>query len=99
MRSVRLPSTWASLASCVDDPQDGAVLELDGGVWVGDEPPVPAADGVVPPAAGVAVAAPAAGASASADTATPATRRFRALITGNGRHDRPESMGARCACA
>jgi hypothetical protein len=58
MRNVREPRTCAALASWVV-PEDVEVV-VDGGVCVGDDPPVPADDGVVPPA-GLAVAAPAAG--------------------------------------
>src|SRR5258706_14337137 len=99
MRNVRLPSARASLASWVVDPEDSDELVVDGGVCVGEEPPVPVVDGVVPAAAAVGVAAPAAGASANPDTAMPATSRFRALITGKRRHDLPASRGARTACA
>src|SRR5438067_1749145 len=99
MRNVRLPSALASLASWVVDPQDGTELVVDGALCVGEEPPVPVVDGVALPAAVAAVAAPAAGVSANVDAAMPATRRFRALITGKGRPDLPAPTRARSTCA
>src|SRR5437763_1310639 len=96
MRSVGAPRASASLASCVAvTVRVVVVVVVVVVVGVGEAPPVPAA---VPPLAGAAVAAPAAGANARAAAATTAKRRFRALTSGNRRHDRPRATRARRRC-